>query len=279
MGDSRGIQTTSVAFICILAIAVIAVGYLAFGTRVSPSHSTTISSSMTTSATVGEGPTSVATGVSPDGLQLKLMLNSSSMQSHGGISVQIELVNTLNQNVTLSVPPMNQTSIIHAWNGYDYVCWDNPSYSLVDFAVFRGHYSAGNITLAGTPLKESPPFYPPCPSAGLYPGNSTTFLPNGVQTLIPYTTYNYSQPEQSYYHATAELNASTTYCGPTGPPENGINCALGQGLVGYWNSSASVAAGDLNFASPAFTFFPSGEYTIVATDLWNQYIYATLVIL
>ncbi|MDA4118301.1 MAG: hypothetical protein OK455_08155 [Thaumarchaeota archaeon] len=35
----------------------------------------------------------------------------------------------------------------------------------------------------------------------------------------------------------------------------------------------------MNSSSPAFTYFPPGEYTIVATDLWNQYIYTTFQVL
>jgi hypothetical protein len=30
----------------------------------------------------------------------------------------------------------------------------------------------------------------------------------------------------------------------------------------------------LTLTSKSFSYFPSGEYTIVATDDWNQYVYA-----
>jgi hypothetical protein len=36
--------------------------------------------------------------------------------------------------------------------------------------------------------------------------------------------------------------------------------------------------GNLGFSSPAFVHFPPGDYTIVATDQWNQYVYATFVV-
>ncbi|MDA4118302.1 MAG: hypothetical protein OK455_08160, partial [Thaumarchaeota archaeon] len=102
---------------------------------------------------------------------------------------------------------LNQTTVIFAWNGYDYVCSDSPSQGLATFAVFKGHYSKGNISSAGAPLKEGPPFIPPCPSLGLFSGGPITFLPNGDQTTIQYFTYDFSLHQHEYAYLKAGLNA------------------------------------------------------------------------
>jgi len=276
------IQTASIALIGFLIVAAVSAGYLA----VSTSHhqeQTTSAESQTITQTVSttpltDGALAFSSGVSPDGLQLKILLNSTSVKPLGSVAAFVEVVNTLNHNVTVSVPTLNQTKVIFVWNGYDYVCSDNPSQGLATFAVFKGHYSKGNISSAGAPLKEGAPFIPPCPSLGLFSGGPITFLPNGDQTTIQYFTYNFSLHQHEYAYLKAELNASTGYCGPNPPPENGGNCGLGDGLVGYWNTTISNAD-ILNSSSPAFTYFPPGEYTIAATDLWNQYIFATFHVL
>jgi hypothetical protein len=59
---------------------------------------------------------------------------------------------------------------------------------------------------------------------------------------------------------------------------NTYDCGASPGLVGSWNHGVA-AGGDLNFTSPAFVYFSPEEYTIVATDDWNQYVYAILVVL
>lgn len=222
-------------------------------------------------------PLAFASPVSPQGLQLKLTLNSSSIRSRGTLGAFIEVVNTRDHNVTVSVPPMNRTSDVFVWNGYDYVCSDSPSQGLATFALFAGRYSAGNVSLAGTPLMEGPPFVPPCPSYGLFGGGPVTFLPNGTQTTVQYDTFNWTLKKHENASLKAQVNAATGYCGPSPPPAEGMSCGLGVGLVGYWRSGLDTH-GDLTYSSPAFTYFPPGEYTIVATDPWGQYLYATFVV-
>jgi hypothetical protein len=202
----------------------------------------------TSTETVNEGPLLYTSGVSPEGLQLKLVLNSSSMQSHGAIAGQIVVFNTLNRNVSVSGLVQNQN--ISEWNGYDNTCGSNPSSSLVGFAVFEGHYSAGNISAAGPPLQLAPPFYPPCPMS-ISP-NAVTFLPNGDQAIA---TINSGQGPQSSYQVTAELNATTRYCTGSGVSGHGgeIDCgyvfrlpeslfAKGQGRFGWVFNSAVTPA-------------------------------------
>jgi len=257
-----GLAVAIVIAALIVGVGIYAASYLGTATT----------TTKTSTETANEGPLLYTSGVSPEGLQLELVLNSSSVQSHGAITAQIEVFNTLDRNVSVSGLVQNQN--ISEWNGDDNTCGSNPSSSLVGFAVFEGHYSTGNISAAGPPLQLAPPFYPPC--AFTINPNAVTFLPNGDQAIA---SIDSGQGQQSSYQVTAELNATTRYCTGSGIGGHGgeIDCGANPGLVGYWNHGIA-AGGDLNFTSPAFVYFSSGEYTIVATDAWNQYVYATFVV-
>jgi hypothetical protein len=233
---------------------------------------TAISTTIVSSVTSSEAPLAYVSSISQEGLQLRVTLNSSSIRSHGGLTAQIEVLNTLNRNISFSALSQNQK--ISEWNGDDNICGENPSYSLAGFAVFQGHFSADNISAAGSPLQLAPPFYPPC--AFTLPASAVTFLPNGKQAIA---TYGSGQPQSSSFPVKAELNATTRYCTGSGIGGHGgeISCGASPGLVGYWSHSIA-AGGNMNFTSPAFTYFPAGQYTIVATDDWNQYVYAYFVV-
>src|SRR5208282_2857092 len=116
----------------------------------------------------GGGFLKYLSGISPEGLQLQVTLNSSSsnrVQSHGEVAVQIELLNTLNQNVSTTVVESQNMS---GWNEGDFFCGENQSHSLVGFALFEGHVSPENISAAGSPLQLAAPVAVPCPiSLGL----------------------------------------------------------------------------------------------------------------
>ena len=162
---------------------------------------------------------------------------------------------------------------MYSLNNYDYVCSLNPDYYFANFVLFKGHYSAENISSAGSPLPERYPLYPPCAGNANTPF-PVTFLPNGDKVIVPV-------PGQAPFNVTAEENATTLHCAGPGIGGNGgeINCGYGQGgLVGYWNSSAYSADGNWSLTSPGFTYFPPGEYTIVAFDAWNQLTYATFTV-
>lgn len=243
---------------------------------VTSTATSTTSTTITAAASsigVSGGPSLYVSGVSPTGIELEMALNTSSIQSHGALIAEIEVVNTLDRNVSLSMPPWSANQTIYVWSGYDQICNENPSDFVASFEVLQGHFTAANISAAGTPLREAAPFYPPCPG-GAWPGG-VTLLPNS--DLTNYTDINYSVgPPRPSYTVKAEVNATSYYCSGSGVSGNGgeVDCGNTPGLVGYWNTSISVN-GDLNFTSPAFTYFPPGEYTIVAADQWNQYVYAT----
>lgn len=219
-----------------------------------------------------------SSGASRNGLELVVDLNSTNIQQREGLAAQIELRNTRGENLSTPVPPFDNTATYYAWNQQDNICGSNPSNFLVDFAVFKGHFSAQNISEAGSQLRLVPAWSGPCPPFGYY--YAVTFLPNG--DLTNYTQVNYSLPQpRSSYLVKAEVNVTTYYCSGSGVAGNGgeIDCGNTHGLIGYWNGTVQGGKGDwYDFASPAFTYFQPGEYTIVATDPWNQYVYVNFIV-
>jgi len=249
-------------------------------TTASTSSTTSSTTSATTTATAttstsvtfsnvtpSDGPLLYTSGLSTAGLQLRVMLNSSSIPTHGAVGAQIELFNTLDQNVSLSIVP-NQN--ITNWDQDDFLCSVNPSYSMVGYALFQGHFTAVNISAAGSPLRVGEiGFQPPClfsPSLA-----STTFLPNSDNTVSIESAHQSKEPPLP---VTAEVNATTGYCVYSG---NSTNCVGSSGLFGYWNPALGNS-GNGTLSSKQFAYLPSGEYTLVAADDWNQYVYAHLTV-
>lgn len=213
---------------------------------------------------------------SPDGLQLELTLNATTVLSGGAVSAQIEVANTLSRNVTVS--GLEQNGNITRWNNYDYFCSANPAYSLVGYAVFQGHFTAANISRAGSPLRLAPPMYGPCGSLNVVL-SAVTFPPNGDQ--LGAGQPRVGLPQGTFVQLAAKLSGTTTFCnGESNGETTGFSCTWATpGLVGYWNGRAPSQGNLFGFTSPAFAHFPAGEYTIVAADDWNQYLYATFVVL
>jgi len=241
-----------------VALVVLLVLQSVIGSGLFSTKTVTSTTTVTTTSTVTQGPLVFFSQVSQQGLQLKVVLNSSSIPYLGTIGSQIELVTT-NDNVTLPVPGFSMQETVEVWNGYDYVCGENPSNSVLAYAVFSGHYSSGNVSSAGLPLQVGAPFFPPCANGGLYPsGHSITFSSEGVN---------------------ARLNVTNGYCVLSPGQESPGNCGLLHALVGYWNRTAVFTTEhNDSLTSSAFVHFPPGEYTIAATDLWNQFAYATFIV-
>jgi hypothetical protein len=172
---------TKLAAAIVVAAVVIGAGIAAssyFGTARTTTITSTVTETTISNVTVDRGPFLYASGVSAQGLQLQVAMNSSSIQSHGEVAVQIELLNTLSQNVSLTVVT---NANISGWNEEDFFCSQNPSQSLVGFALFKGYYSSENISAAESPLQLAAPVAVPCSfSLGL---NGTTFLPNSDKTM------------------------------------------------------------------------------------------------
>ena len=241
-------------------------------TATSTSNDTTIqaiteATTVLSTTTVESTPALYASNIS-QGLQLQVALNSSSIAPHGEVAAQIELVNTLDHNVSLTVV---QNKNISQWNGEDFFCGDNPSQSLVGFALFSGRFSAENISTAGSPPQLSASSMAvPCGIS--LPLNGTTFLPDSDKTL---SFSDYGQTQEPSGHVTAEVNATTGHCLPPVSYETTStleSCPEASGIIGYWNASFGQT-GNATFSSPDFTYLPSGVYTMVAADDWNQTLY------
>ena len=267
-------RVASLASAVVVAALIVGAGIFAssyIGTARTVTRTTT--STTTVSTTVvsysTEAPLLYSSAVSPEGLQLQVALNSSTLQTHGAVSVQIELLNTLNRNVTLAALTNQNMS---GWNAEDFLCAENPSSSLVGFALFKGHFSEGNVSAAGPLLQLAPPLTPPCPMRlGI---NDTTFLPNSDETMSSYL--GQTGVVTGSYPVTAEVNATTGYCFSSG---TSLDCPTSSGLFGYWTPGPYGSTVNATLISKAFVYFTPGEYTIVATDDWNQYVYAYFVVL
>lgn len=251
------------AIAAVVAVLVVSLGvvYLSFlGAGTTTSAASTETSKLTTTRGFSEGPLVFVSPTSEQGLQLRVVLNSSVIPTNGTLGAQIGLYNTLDKNASLSVTEDQQIS---TWDGADFLCGWNPSGNLAGFALFKGDVTATNLSEAGEPLHLDPVLFPyiqiGCPTQEGFPAN-VTFFPKGDR--ISYA-----------YGASADVNPKTVGCAYT---EQESQCT-GSGLVGYWNDSVSTG-GDLGFSSPAFVRFAPGEYTVVATDPWGQYVYATFVV-
>jgi len=247
----------------VVAQAAIFVGVIALVALPLQSASNT---QVSTSSTVREGPLVFASGVASDGLQLKMVLNSTSMRSDGAITGNLTVVNTSNQDVTVST--LGRSQNITQWSNYNNIC---PSDYFMGYAVFGGHFTAENISSVGTPLRLVPPMVPQCP--GDSGPDTITFLPYPAQA-----TGSVVDPAQPSYLVRDQLNTTTLFCNTIESSANGFSCDWASpGLIGYWNWSVPDG-GNFGFISPAFVPFSPGEYTIVAWDDWHQYVYATLVV-
>jgi hypothetical protein len=205
--------------------------------------------------------------VSSSGLQLRVGMNSSTLELGGTAFIQVEVWNTLGHNVSVAVGP-NQN--ISAWNSDDFVCAQNPSYSLVGFAIFQGHETSVNISSAGTPLQIAAPAALPC-AYRMTPDNAS-FLGNSDEAIA---SASYGGTQETTYPVTALANATTSYCSnsSSGDGSGTVACPSLSGVVGYWKQGFGYT-GDMSLGSSDFTYLPPGQYTVVATDAWNQYVYA-----
>jgi len=234
----------------------------------------TATTTSTITTTAGTNPETLTSPVSSLGLELLVTLNDTRIGEHGALGVQITLQNVLSRNVSLT-PNYSSNTDISNWDGYDLLC--SPGNSLVGFGLFMGHYSSANLSLAGDPLTLIPPIALPCPVA-MFPAE-VVLLPHSDIAIY---TYNLSgqmvTPVGLLGHAPVEMNATTDECVITSG--GGSECgSIYPGLFGYWEPSGtynftSPWSANATLASPFFHYFPSGPYTLVSEDLWNQTVYA-----
>jgi hypothetical protein len=211
------------------------------------------------SSSANGAPLVFASGIAPDGLQLKMVLNATSMRPDGAIFGNVTVVNTSDQNATV---PTQQSQNITSWDYYNDNCMAE---YFVGYAVFSGHYTGGNISSAGTPLELVPRTATAGCPGGPFP-SPITFLPGMSDRekvgmfLDPASPHDGPFPDL--------VNVTTDVCKDSESLVFGCLASY-PGLVGYWNMSAST---------PTVVPFSPGKYTILAWDDWNQYAYATFVV-
>ncbi len=205
----------------------------------------------------GSHPASFSSPVSPQGLQLILALDATAIRRYGAVRVQIEVVNTLDHEVSIALGQIDAN--ISAWNRYSFFCGINVANSLVGFALFKGDYSATNISRAGSPLQLAPFVATTC-SVFPYP-NSIVFKPMSDLLATP-----------TGLRARIALNVTSEQCVRLSQTIH--KCGPGTGLVGSWNTQSVLSVESATFQSPYFQYFPPGVYTLVAADAWGQAIYA-----
>jgi len=206
-------------------------------------------------------------------LELRVNLNATVIKSGDAITATISIFNPLGVNVSVS-PDYQSSFPIFSWNAHDFLCGGlaaaNPTWSLAGYALFQGHYTAANLSSAGSPLNLNPPLVIECPGE-VNPG-TVTFLPNS-STAVAYFPPN---PNVIGYPPIviqqAVMNASTeTYVYKSGYYGGGPDS-----LFGYWvGPPGGVFGGGQNatVSSPYFHYFPPGQYTLVVEDMWGQVSY------
>jgi hypothetical protein len=225
-----------------------------------------VASSGASTTSTEQTPTFYST-TSPLGLRLQLQLNASTFESGSGLAAQIAVFNSLDENLSLT-PAYQANSTILTWDGYDFFCGDSgdPLRAVVGYALFSGDYSAGNVSLAGSPLQLAPPVGISCISvAG---PDSIVFLPESDNASLN------GLGNPGGIHELVALAASTESC--ENPTPGTYDCGADKGLSGYWNTTGVNYLQDQEAAigSQYFSYFPPGQYTLVVQDEWGQSLYA-----
>jgi len=240
-------------------VAALGAGYLAVNSGLQAGTSTSTSIGASTSTSSIEPTSTTASAVSSSGLELRVDLNATTMEPGSMLAANVTLLNTLNE--TLSLPDnaaenlMNQ---IFAWNSYDFSCGQDGMASYVlGSALFRGHFSADNFSLAPGPLQVA--LFPMqlCGSMFVTQTPVVTFSPDSDNASIS---------GSGIPSAPFTLGLSTTGC--VGLPHGGSSCHSGSGLFGYWSPLVNSSAPE------PFQYFTPGEYTLAAEDLWGDRVFA-----
>jgi hypothetical protein len=239
--------------IALLVAAGLGVGYLAEN----PSRQVASTSSTTTR----ENPfaSSATSTVSPTGLELRIDLNSTRIQSGGTLAANVTLFNTLNSSLSMDYfYPPNFSS----WDNHDFVCAASGVLGLASFALIKGHFSAGNLSQAPAPLQVAALADLPCVSFMPSAGEQVTFSPHSSEVVVP-----------GALTLQATLNVTTVSC--IALPRGSSQCHGNVGLFGYWVAgTGAICCPGSSDNSQYFRYFTPGAYTLVAEDLLEQTVYA-----
>jgi hypothetical protein len=245
--------------LALLVVASVGVGYLAVNPGRQPSTSissqqTSVSTSSVKTATASATATSTT---SPSGLELRIALNTTTIEAGRTLGANVTLFNTLNHNLPLLArAPANSTNSVEDWANYDFICANGgPVSYLAGFAIFRGRFSAENLSQAPSPLQVAAQAELPCVSLLLSQDATITFMPNSDSATIPGTGLS-REP--------ASLNVTTEACIAFS------QCHRGTGLYGYWSTSSPICCPANSTVPKLFRYFTPGEYTLAAEDIWGQ---------
>lgn len=299
-------------FVVIVVVIVIAIGTIGFvmydsssvPPPISATSSTSSTSSTSTSISATGSPTSYSTS-SASGLDLQIALNATTVEVGTPLSAQISLSNTLTANLSLAANYSADTNVAN-WNNYDSLCGLSSVADTFGFALFQGHYTAGNFSQAGTPVLLTPPVETYCPNTDYDPAYVQTveFAPDSnVATLS--TNASFSDQFKPIMVG-MEMNATTGSCIASPYKESGTSTEDGtttvssgtelslscgsnsaNSLNGYWTApgpgltmginsatNSTIEAGINGLYGNFFHQFLTGPYTIVAEDMWNQTVFA-----
>jgi len=282
-----------------VAVALIVMGglvaYIYAGTRTT--GTTSLSSKISSATGAGNHLTFFNSTISPDGLQLAVVLNTTSLLAGKGLSAQVHLTNTLPRNVSL---PVNLTAFpgdppLEAL-GRGYQCHGAGLLGMLNLGLYQGRYTAANFSQEAVPLILEAPVAHTCPNPYYYvqSNQSVEFAPNGDRATLS------GQKTTGMHMSLATVNCTTgTYTfGPSTVVENGSTTTFSagtalswgcgpayEGVRGYWtllngtyitvnDRSNSTILQSLNTAYGLYREFPPGPYTVVAEDYWNQTVFA-----
>ena len=159
-GISRAVSIVVIIIIIGAGLAGYSVGLTNQSTRVTTSTMSRTATSISTmtqiqfqttteTLTFTEEPSTNYATVAPSGLQLQITLNTTTIPAGGALVAQVDLINTLNQNLSLT-PNWSADTNISDWDYYDYLCGLSAVYHTFSFALYRGYYTQGNLSDAGS---------------------------------------------------------------------------------------------------------------------------------
>jgi hypothetical protein len=292
-------ETTRTNLVLAIVVVLLVVGgliaYAIAGTR---SVATSVSSNGSSATLAGGEWAFFNSTISPDGLQLEVALNTTSLPAGQGLSARAYLTNTLPRNVSL---PVNLAAFpgdpaLEAL-GRGYQCHGAGLLGMLSFGLYQGRYTAANFSQEAVPLILEAPLAHTCPNPYYYvqSNQSVEFAPNSDMATLS------GQKTTRVHMSLATINCTTgTYAfGPSTVVENGSTTTFSagtglswgcgpayEGLRGYWalppdgyyitvnDRSNSTILQSLKEAYDLYREFAPGPYTVVAEDYWNQTVFA-----
>lgn len=196
--------------------------------------------------------------ISESGLKLEIHFNATTFTSGYSLGLQIYLVNTLDQNLTLPTNWSTNPTIAN-WDLNNTLCGLSAVAHTFGFVIFKGHYAESNISKATNQLMLAPPVTFSCPNRFYNAAyiQKVQFQPNGYRaTFLANSSFSNVFKAEKLIML---INATTEDCGAS--PSNGSGssysgadntttyssgtelafwCGAGSdGIDGYWTRPAN----------------------------------------